>query len=232
MQIYRLLSRGIAAMILCLGTVGLLAVTAAAQNGFQSGSTGADGALVFSIPPNVGSGYAMAYDAARQVVVLFGWSGTVDTWEWDNTRWIKKTPPNAPSPRRLHAMVYDSARQVVVLFGGIDLSRVVGLNDTWEYDGTTWTQRTPATAPSARYGHAMAYDSTRQVTVLFGGERVRRIPGSMTGPPGRSAPRLPHRHGRQLEAGPAIRPIRQGHAASHCFIRAMETARITVGGPI
>ena len=32
-----------------------------------------------------------------------------------------------------------------------------------------WTQRTPPTSPSRRAEHAMAYDSARGVTVLFGG---------------------------------------------------------------
>jgi hypothetical protein len=32
-----------------------------------------------------------------------------------------------------------------------------------------WVLRTPATAPSMRFEHAMAYDSARGVTVLFGG---------------------------------------------------------------
>lgn len=32
-----------------------------------------------------------------------------------------------------------------------------------------WAQRDPANHPSARYGHALAYDAARGVTVLFGG---------------------------------------------------------------
>jgi hypothetical protein len=55
---------------------------------------------------------------------------------------------------------------VTVLFGGADAS---GLNgETWEWNGIAWTQRTAA-GPSPRYEHAMAYDSCRGVTVLFGG---------------------------------------------------------------
>src|SRR5262249_39673365 len=43
------------------------------------------------------------------------------------------------------------------------------LNDTWEWDGTQWTQRTPASSPSARSDHAMAFDESRGRVVLFGG---------------------------------------------------------------
>jgi hypothetical protein len=60
-------------------------------------------------------------------------------------------------------MAYDSARGVTVLFGGSS-----GGDETWEWDGTTWTLRA-TTGPSARASHAMVYDSARGVTVLFGG---------------------------------------------------------------
>ncbi len=118
------------------------------------------------------NGHAIAYDAARQRVVLFGGSsnGTVlnDTWEWDGTNWTRMTPAVSPPARRDHAMVYDAARQRVVLFGGI-VSSMNYLNDTWEWDGITWTQRFPANSPSARYDHEMAYDAARQRIVLYGG---------------------------------------------------------------
>jgi hypothetical protein len=42
------------------------------------------------------------------------------------------------------------------------------VGDTWEWDGSTWTLRA-TTGPSARFLHAMAYDSDRRVVVLFGG---------------------------------------------------------------
>ena len=41
--------------------------------------------------------------------------------------------------------------------------------DTWEYDGTTWVQRMPATSPPARRFHSLAYDKARARIVLFGG---------------------------------------------------------------
>jgi hypothetical protein len=63
-------------------------------------------------------------------------------------------------------MVYDSARDRVVLFGGDTAAGVQA--DTWEYDGTTWTQRT-ITGPAARSGHAMVYDARRGKVLLFGG---------------------------------------------------------------
>jgi hypothetical protein len=65
-------------------------------------------------------------------------------------------------------MAYDGAWGRVVLFGGYDPSSEY-LADTWEWDGTSWSQRTPAMSPSRRYRHAMAYDGARGRVVLFGG---------------------------------------------------------------
>jgi len=64
-------------------------------------------------------------------------------------------------------MVYDAARQRVVLFGGEDNLAVFA--DTWEWDGTNWIQRSPATSPPTSRGSAMAYDLARQRIVKFGG---------------------------------------------------------------
>ncbi len=133
-------------------------------------------------------GHAMAYDAARQRVVLFGCCS--QTWEWDGTNWTLATPSVSPSARTDHALAYDEVRQRTVLFGGgygsafYDILLYQGtffpsiyftytvpipFGDTWEWDGTNWTQLAPASSPSSRADHAMAYDSARQRVVLFGG---------------------------------------------------------------
>jgi hypothetical protein len=46
-------------------------------------------------------------------------------------------------------------------------------DDTWEWDGTSWQLRATG-GPSSRYGHRMAYDAARGVTVLFGGRETNR----------------------------------------------------------
>lgn len=55
----------------------------------------------------------------------------------------------------------------MVLFGGTDGSTFLG--DTWIYNGTTWTQQSPASSPPARYAATMAYDAATGTVVLFGG---------------------------------------------------------------
>jgi len=63
-------------------------------------------------------------------------------------------------------MSYDPDRQVSVLFGGTDF---MSNAETWEWNGTVWTQRVVANGPTRRFWSAMAYDRNRGVTVMFGG---------------------------------------------------------------
>jgi hypothetical protein len=64
-------------------------------------------------------------------------------------------------------MAYDPIRQVVVLHGG----RLWGTadNQTWEWNGVGWTQRTPPVAPPIRAYPAFAFDPNRAALVLTGG---------------------------------------------------------------
>ena len=60
----------------------------------------------------------------------------------------------------------------IVLFGGKENFTSTGeRDDTWIYDenADTWTELFPVSAPSARRGHIMAYDSESDRIVLFGG---------------------------------------------------------------
>ena len=113
----------------------------------------------------------MAYDSARQRIVLFGGSEYQsiygDTWEWDGSSWTLVSS-TGPSPRIFARMVYDEVRGKMVLFGGQTHYEGTLLNDTWEWDGTTWTQ-VAATGPSPRSEHYLVYDPVRAVVVLFGG---------------------------------------------------------------
>ncbi len=86
-------------------------------------------------------------------------------------QWTPVAPTASPAARNSHGMSYDVARGVAVTFGGYDGNATIALGDTWAFDGANWTPRTPATAPDARWGHGMAFDSRRARTVLFGGFR-------------------------------------------------------------
>lgn len=119
--------------------------------------------------------HALAYDDTRGKVVLFGGTGgtaSSDTWEWDGvTRaWTKLTPPSSPPAREQHALVFDPWRGVIVLFGGSAASEY--LDDTWAWDGTNWSNRTPGDPrwrPPSRAGHALAYDEQNERVLVVGG---------------------------------------------------------------
>lgn len=118
----------------------------------------------------------LALDTARVKAVLFGGSPNDasitlynDTWEWDGTDWaeILNGSTNSPTPRGNFAYAYDQANNRTVMFGGINTG--VYMNDTWVYDGATWTLLTPATSPSVRADASMAYDANSGYVLLFGG---------------------------------------------------------------
>jgi hypothetical protein len=123
------------------------------------------------IGPSPRTGHGMAYEDARQRVVLFGgWAAGPlgDTWEWDGSAWTQ-IADIGPSGRYYFGMTYDVSRQCVVLFGGFVWQgqwELVG--ETWEWDGTEWTQIAD-TGPPKRLLTTMVFDSSRECLVLFGG---------------------------------------------------------------
>lgn len=120
-----------------------------------------------SVPgPGLRAGHAMAYDPARQVVVLFGGSHLPsDTWEWDGQTWTEASVVGPP-PREAAAMVYDPRRSAVLLTGGYSGSTV--WSDLWEWDGVEW--REIGVTPRRVAEHAMIFDSQCNVVRLFTAE--------------------------------------------------------------
>ena len=118
---------------------------------------------------------SMTYDAANGTLVLFGgrdYSAAFhnETWTWNGSTWTQMSPATSPPARAGAAMTYDPATGNVVLFGGYSDSGSGYLNDTWTWNGSTWTQQTPTSSPPVEYGSAMAFDSSTGNVVLFGGE--------------------------------------------------------------
>jgi len=87
---------------------------------------------------------------------------------------------DGPAPRYHTSAIYDTVTDQMVVFGGDTATGAIG--DMWSVSGivaagqtvtTTpyhWVQVFPSgTAPSARYGHAAAYDGTGNHMMLFGG---------------------------------------------------------------
>ena len=65
-------------------------------------------------------------------------------------------------------MAYDPAISETILFGGYS-STGATLSDTWAWNGSTWTQLSPPTLPTARADSTMAFDGATGKLVLFGG---------------------------------------------------------------
>lgn len=136
-----------------------------------------DGTSWIAVPtPNAPSPrflYGMAYDSNRDVVVLFGGrdvnGANNETWEFDGITWNQVPTINAPAPREEFGMVYDESRNRVVVFGGCDEGTASIFGDTWEYNGSDWTEVTSAGSPTPRFRGMFEYDSNRSRSVWFGG---------------------------------------------------------------
>ena len=135
----------------------------------------------------------MFFDSHRGRTVLLGGSISMfvegyfsetawwDVWEWEGRGWSEAAQPQTswPTPRLGSACVHDEVTGDLVLFGGRGpatglLGAVDFMSDTWEWDGNAWhevalPEQDASVAPSARYDHAMVYDSARACSVLFGG---------------------------------------------------------------
>jgi hypothetical protein len=81
-------------------------------------------------------------------------------------------------------MVYDTGLAKLVLFGGATgvgkspqfavngvsyMSPPTVSSHTWTFNGTTWSQLSPSTFPSARSAGAASYDQQTGTVLLFGG---------------------------------------------------------------
>lgn len=127
--------------------------------------------------PSARYGAALAYDPIRMRVVLFGGgqpgsplTSLGDTWEWDGSHWAQ-VGVTGPDTRAFAAMTYEGASGRILLFGGqhgVTGGGTTSEGDTWEYDGSSWSQVATA-GPNARFAAAMVYHAASNQTVLYGG---------------------------------------------------------------
>jgi hypothetical protein len=124
--------------------------------------------------PNAGIG--LAFDSARNVVVMFAYHGWADpdrpnmeTWERDGQGWTQVGDSGPRTYNHIHQIVYDSARQVTLLEGGSigsDGAKSYEPVGTWVWNGNVWTQVADVGQP-LRVSAALAYDASRERAVTF-----------------------------------------------------------------
>jgi hypothetical protein len=126
-----------------------------------------------SHPVNIGDMTRMAFDEARNELVLFGGrdiGGRNETWTWKGTNWEQRFPAHTPGGRGAHGMAYDSIRREIVLFGGeVPPYQNVDTNDTWSWNGADWQRKSPVVLPEARESANMAFDTARGIVIMQGG---------------------------------------------------------------
>ena len=129
---------------------------------------------------HLGTGQVVMFGGMRTAAPLGSFA---ETWTWDGSGWTQQFPANAPSARSGAVLVYDLARNVTVLYGGQNPSPIGGLSlsDTWEWDGTNWTQIATAHNAGARGRYMAAYDVARGRTVLYGGMANSMLVGALNG---------------------------------------------------
>lgn len=97
--------------------------------------------------PAARAGVVMDTDFNRDRILLFGGGTNIseeslefnDTWSYRDGVWTRIETPSAPPARRFAAGAFDNARDRLIVYGGL-VGRDTVLRDTWEFDGTSWTQ--------------------------------------------------------------------------------------------
>lgn len=111
------------------------------------------------------SAHTLLNFSARNEIMLLN-SVDFGSWVWDGKSW-QSPSIDLPPARQDGRVAYDRKYQRAILFGGIHNNEY--LNDTWLFDGQTWSILNLPTQPTARYSHIMFYDTKRQSIILFSG---------------------------------------------------------------
>ena len=108
--------------------------------------------------------HGMAYDTARNKVVVFG-GYLADVIELTGNAWAQAIRVDWPDPEDAHSMAVDTDRNAVFLYGG-------GALETWELTPSipAWSYYT-FSGPNERTGAAVAFEPSRHKVLLFGGSQ-------------------------------------------------------------
>jgi hypothetical protein len=131
--------------------------------------------LSTSSGPSPRTAAGVAYDVARQALVVFGGypeggaAILADTWTLRGGQWHLMQPRVSPPARNVAIFVYDPLRKVTILNGGHNTSpgNQPNVADTWTWDGQAWSQVAVGSGPSL-FTSMGAFDQARGVLVVFG----------------------------------------------------------------
>jgi hypothetical protein len=102
----------------------------------------------------------LVYDPVDRVLVMFGGTdgqqGFQDTWTWDGVNWKQMSPQQSPPAWPMVTMTYDSTRKTALLYLGGQPCPCDSLDQTWSWNGTTWTQLQTDTTPNPNHGQQMS----------------------------------------------------------------------------
>ena len=113
---------------------------------------------------------AIADHPGRRRLVMLGFdrpTGTAHTLEWDGADWANVGGATDVEVAG-STMAYDPGRGRMLLFNPAGATM-------WEWDGTTWTQRTTPATPTTTRAAAMVWEDRRQKCLLFGGVGLRPV---------------------------------------------------------
>jgi N-acetylneuraminic acid mutarotase len=130
-------------------------------------------------------GLRTAYDVESDRIILFGGYSInrdemyQDTWAFDfnSDSWVEMKPAARPPGQNFHSMTYHVKADRVLLWGGdteTGSSRPPKDPSIWVYDynTNTWEQKLTNNGPNARAYGAMAYDTSSDEIVLYGGYTI------------------------------------------------------------
>lgn len=120
--------------------------------------------------------HGMVYSEATRKVILVTLSvirdpkdeahATNSVWEWTENSWKKLSESMSFVTSSNLQSLSSFGTDGMVLFDGSDVADNKG--KTWTFAQSHWEKRS-IEGPSGRFGHGMAFDKSRGVTVLFGG---------------------------------------------------------------
>jgi hypothetical protein len=129
--------------------------------------------------PTPGGRFGHSMATLGNVIVLFGnVGGPTDTWTFDGTAWTQAATvgPTGEDGGLSESRGFQTMATLdgkVILFGGEQDANHI-LNDTWAWDGASWTELTVSNPPPARFNAGMT--TFQEKIVLFGG--ATPIPGA------------------------------------------------------